>query len=187
MAGTPKREMQLVNRALVQSASVIEESGIASGHRDVLSITVNWYVCSRKGGSGPTRSTWMWAKRYWNDGWLELDVSVYLASAEQACPGHLLPSESGRDEASCHSHSWVLNGVQPLEYRLRHLCRHLRQAERPLRNVPHRGNSAHCLGGDVQVVRGEHTCHFGLDCWSRAIAKNSTSCASAMVGKTSVR
>ncbi len=39
MAGTPKREIQLANRALAQSAAVMEESGIASGHRDVLSIT----------------------------------------------------------------------------------------------------------------------------------------------------
>jgi hypothetical protein len=37
----PTREIQLPNRALVQSPVVIEGSGMVSGHRDVLSITVN--------------------------------------------------------------------------------------------------------------------------------------------------
>jgi hypothetical protein len=44
MAGTPKREIQPENRALVQSAAVKVESGIVSGHREVLSIKVNRYV-----------------------------------------------------------------------------------------------------------------------------------------------
>jgi hypothetical protein len=43
MAGTPW-EIQPENRALVQSSAVIEESGIVSGHQEVLSITVNRYV-----------------------------------------------------------------------------------------------------------------------------------------------
>jgi hypothetical protein len=41
VAGTPNLEIQLAKRALAQSAAVMEGSGIASGHRDVLSITVN--------------------------------------------------------------------------------------------------------------------------------------------------
>jgi hypothetical protein len=41
VAGTPNLEIQPVYRARAQSAGVMEESGIASGHRDVLSITVN--------------------------------------------------------------------------------------------------------------------------------------------------
>jgi hypothetical protein len=38
-------------------------SGMASGHLDALSIPVNRYMWPREGSSGPTRSTWMWAKR----------------------------------------------------------------------------------------------------------------------------
>jgi hypothetical protein len=41
----------------------VERSGIASSHRDVLSITVNRYVWPLEGGSGPTRSKCMCAKR----------------------------------------------------------------------------------------------------------------------------
>jgi hypothetical protein len=41
VAGTPNLEIQLVKRALAQSAAVMAGSGIASGHRDVLSMTVN--------------------------------------------------------------------------------------------------------------------------------------------------
>jgi hypothetical protein len=76
MAGTPNREIQPANRALLQSAAVIEESGIASSHREVLSITVNRYVWLRVGEA---------AVRYWNGDCLELDMSVDLALlAEQA-------------------------------------------------------------------------------------------------------
>jgi len=46
MAGTPKQEIQPANRALVHSAAVMEKSGIASGHHDVLSITMKRYVWS---------------------------------------------------------------------------------------------------------------------------------------------
>jgi hypothetical protein len=62
IAGTPRREIQPANRALAQSAAVMEESGIAYGRRYVLSITVNRYVWPLEGGSGPTRSTCMWVK-----------------------------------------------------------------------------------------------------------------------------
>jgi hypothetical protein len=41
----------------VQSAAVVEVSGIASGQRVVLSITVNRYENPEERGSGPTRST----------------------------------------------------------------------------------------------------------------------------------
>jgi hypothetical protein len=41
VASTPYLEIQPVNRAIAQSAAVMEESRIASGNRDVLSITVN--------------------------------------------------------------------------------------------------------------------------------------------------
>jgi hypothetical protein len=63
VAGTPNLETQPVKRALAQLAAVMEGSRIASGHRDVLSITVNRYVWPRENGRGPTRSTWMCAKR----------------------------------------------------------------------------------------------------------------------------
>ncbi len=55
VAGTPNLEIQPAKSALVQSAAVMEGSGIASGHRDVLSITVNRYMWPREDGSGPTR------------------------------------------------------------------------------------------------------------------------------------
>jgi hypothetical protein len=41
VAGTPKRDTHPVKRALAQSAAVMEASGMASGHLDVLSMTVN--------------------------------------------------------------------------------------------------------------------------------------------------
>jgi hypothetical protein len=42
---------------------VMEESGISLGNSDVLSITVNRYVCPREGGRGPARLMCMWAKQ----------------------------------------------------------------------------------------------------------------------------
>jgi hypothetical protein len=47
MAGTPKQKIQLANRSLAKSGAVLEECRIASGHRDVLSITVNRNVWPR--------------------------------------------------------------------------------------------------------------------------------------------
>ncbi len=41
VAGTPNRENQPAKRALAQSAAVMDEWGMASGHLDVLSIIVN--------------------------------------------------------------------------------------------------------------------------------------------------
>jgi hypothetical protein len=41
VANTFNLEIQPVNRALAQSAAVMEGSRIASGHRDILLITVN--------------------------------------------------------------------------------------------------------------------------------------------------
>ncbi len=78
MGGTPKQEIQPANRALVHSAAVMEKRGIASGHHDVLSITMKRYV---------------WP----------VDVFVNLAPlAEQAGPGlgHLWPAERSSDEAA---------------------------------------------------------------------------------------
>jgi hypothetical protein len=63
VAGTSNLETQPAKRALGQSMAVMNRSGMASGHLDVLSITVNRYVWPWEGGSGPTRSTWMWMKR----------------------------------------------------------------------------------------------------------------------------
>jgi hypothetical protein len=63
VAGTPNLEIQPAKRTLAESAAVMEGSGIASGHQDVLSIMVNRYVWLREGGSGLTRSRWMCAKR----------------------------------------------------------------------------------------------------------------------------
>ena len=40
VAGTPNREIQLAKMALAQSATVMDERGMASGHLDVLSIIV---------------------------------------------------------------------------------------------------------------------------------------------------
>jgi hypothetical protein len=41
VAGTPNRETQLAKMALAQSATVMDERGMASGHFDVLSIIAN--------------------------------------------------------------------------------------------------------------------------------------------------
>jgi hypothetical protein len=57
IAGTPKQAIQSANRALVQSAAVMEERGIASGHLAVLSITVKRYVWLWEEGSSPTKYT----------------------------------------------------------------------------------------------------------------------------------
>jgi hypothetical protein len=63
ISGTPKWAIQPLNRAAAQSVAVMEERGIASGHRVDLSTTVNRYVKPWEGGSGPTKSTWMCEKR----------------------------------------------------------------------------------------------------------------------------
>jgi hypothetical protein len=41
VAGIPKRDTHPAKRALVQSAAVMEASGMASGHLDVLLMIVN--------------------------------------------------------------------------------------------------------------------------------------------------
>ena len=41
VAGTPNRETQLAKMALAQSATVMDERGMASGHFDDLSIIAN--------------------------------------------------------------------------------------------------------------------------------------------------
>ncbi len=64
VAGTPKRDTQPAKRALAQLAAVMEASGMASGNLDVRSMMVNRKVWPREGSSGPTRSTWRWAKRW---------------------------------------------------------------------------------------------------------------------------
>ena len=61
--GTPKRWIQPWRRAAAQSAAVVEASGTTSGQRVVLSTIVNRYEKPEERGSGPTRSTWRWAKR----------------------------------------------------------------------------------------------------------------------------
>jgi hypothetical protein len=40
VAGTPNRDTQLAKRVLAQSAAVMDESGMASGHLEVWSIIV---------------------------------------------------------------------------------------------------------------------------------------------------
>ena len=63
VSGTPKRQIHPINKAWAQSAAVMAATGMASGHLEVRSMTVKMYVIPREGGRGPTRSTWMWAKR----------------------------------------------------------------------------------------------------------------------------
>ncbi len=63
LSGTPNRNIQPAKKALAQSGAVMDESGMASGHLEVQSIIVKRKVWPREGGSSPTRSTWMWAKR----------------------------------------------------------------------------------------------------------------------------
>jgi hypothetical protein len=41
VAGTPKQDTHPAKRALAQTAAVMEASGMASGHLDVLSMIVN--------------------------------------------------------------------------------------------------------------------------------------------------
>jgi hypothetical protein len=41
VAGAPNRDTQPAKRALAQSAAVMDERGMASGHLEVLSIIVN--------------------------------------------------------------------------------------------------------------------------------------------------
>jgi hypothetical protein len=83
MAGTQKREIrliQLVNRALAQSAAVMEErklpQHVATGRRGRAN-KVDMFV----------GKTGMW---YQNGGWMELDVSVDIVplAEQQTRPGH---------------------------------------------------------------------------------------------------
>jgi hypothetical protein len=57
ISGTPNRWIQPCRRAAAQSAAVTDVSGIASGQRVVLSMTVNRYENPEERGSGPTKST----------------------------------------------------------------------------------------------------------------------------------
>ncbi len=43
--------------------AMMDESEMTSSHLEVRSIIVKTQVWPREGGSSPTRSTWMWAKR----------------------------------------------------------------------------------------------------------------------------
>jgi hypothetical protein len=52
VAGTPNLEIQPGKRTLAESAAVMEGSGIASSHQDVLSIMVNRYMQPREGAVG---------------------------------------------------------------------------------------------------------------------------------------
>jgi hypothetical protein len=63
ISGTPNLWIHPWRRAAAQSAAVVVVSGIASGQRVVLSITVNRYEKPEERGRGPTKSTWMCAKR----------------------------------------------------------------------------------------------------------------------------
>jgi len=54
-AGTPNRDTQ-------PAVVVMDQRGMASGHLEVRSIIMKRQVWPPEGGSGPTRSTWMWAK-----------------------------------------------------------------------------------------------------------------------------
>jgi hypothetical protein len=57
VSGTPNLWIHPWRRAAAQSAAVTEVSGIASGQRVVLSMTVNRYENPEERGSGPTKST----------------------------------------------------------------------------------------------------------------------------------
>ncbi len=63
VSGTLNTDIQPTKRAPAQSAVVMDESGMASGHLEVQSNIVKRQVWPREGGSGPTRLLWMWAKR----------------------------------------------------------------------------------------------------------------------------
>jgi hypothetical protein len=56
ISGTLNLWIHPCRRAAVQSAVVVEASGIASSQRVVLSITVNWYEKPEERGRGPTKS-----------------------------------------------------------------------------------------------------------------------------------
>jgi hypothetical protein len=57
VSGTPNLWIHPWRRAAAQSAAVTDVSGIASGQRVVLSMTVNRYENPEERGSGPTKST----------------------------------------------------------------------------------------------------------------------------------
>ncbi len=64
-SGTPKRATQPPINAVAQLSAEVERRGIASAHRVERSNTVRRCVCPpAEAGSGPTRSTWRWLKRW---------------------------------------------------------------------------------------------------------------------------
>ena len=58
-AGTPNLETQVEMKAREQDSAVMEDSGTASGHLEVLSIMVRIYEYPWLEGRGPTISRWM--------------------------------------------------------------------------------------------------------------------------------
>ena len=57
-AGTPNLETQVEMKAREQDSAVMEDSGTASGHLEVLLIMVRIYEYPWLEGRGPTKSRW---------------------------------------------------------------------------------------------------------------------------------
>ncbi len=60
VCGTPNLAIQVEQNASAQAEAVMEDRGMASAHRVVLSTMVNMCVFPCEGGSGPTMSTCTW-------------------------------------------------------------------------------------------------------------------------------
>ena len=63
VCGTPKREIQEERKTSAQEEEEMEDRGVASTQRVVLSIMVMMWEFPWEMGRGPTMSTWTWEKR----------------------------------------------------------------------------------------------------------------------------
>ncbi len=160
MAGTPKQEIQPANRALLHSAAVMEKSGIASGHHDILSITMKRHVWS-------------------------VDVLVNLAPlAVQAGPGlgHLWPAKPSSDEAAgmeCSGGVWSVATAEPPPYVGSAQAGGTLLLKRPRATSRRRPHGLIC-----SVVEFIIFATSGQDRCEAAIAKISTGSASVVAAKT---
>ncbi len=92
----PKREIQVERKASAHEDEEMEERGVASSQRVVLSIIVRMCEHPWEVGRGPTMSTWTW------------DMVVdfcFLTRNAFFCPliyisGHVGPNKTGRNEAA---------------------------------------------------------------------------------------
>jgi hypothetical protein len=178
MADTPKWEIQLiqlVSRALAQSAAVMDERGLAlatvmpvatGGRGRANKLTCLWM---KRGCGTRMVAEWSWTCLWTLSHWQNRHALVIRVTDLAICGQQNLM----RHRVACTSWWWM----ECRDWKtVSCICAGTRGWQTTVETISHQGNSTHHLGGDVQAVGGEHACHVhGHDCCSWAIAENTLS------------